>query len=278
MATLFVVSTPIGNVGDLGRRAEQVLADVDHVLAEDTRRTGRLFQRLGVEARLTSLHAHNEAARRRRVLRWLEAGSDVAIVSDAGTPLVSDPGARIVQAVLEAGHQVVPVPGPSAVLAALVVSGFAVERFTFLGFLPRKGSERSRLVERVAEAEETVVLFESPERLINLLEDLQAACGGDRRVAVGRELTKLHESVVRGTLSEVFRYYQREAPRGEVTVVVEGAPVLPVDEADRDAARTLAMALLGEGESPSRAAREVSRRLRLPRNLAYEIVQEAKHG
>lgn len=279
MATLFVVSTPIGNLEDLTTRAARVLAGVDHVLAEDTRRTGRLLARMGITAQLTSLHAHNEASRRPRVLEWLEEGRDVALVSDAGTPLLSDPGARIVQGALEAGHDVVPVPGASAVLAALVASGLSAERFTFLGFVPRKGPGRRRVLERVAEAEETVVLFESPERLVALLEDLEGVCGGGRRVAVARELTKLHESVVRGTLTEALRYYRDDAPRGEVTVVVEAAPTsAEPDETDEAAARVLARALLDEGSSPSRAAREIAQRLRLPRNMAYEIVQEAKDG
>lgn len=274
-----MVSTPIGNLEDLTTRAARVLAGVDHVLAEDTRRTGRLLARMGITAQLTSLHAHNEASRRPRVLEWLEEGRDVALVSDAGTPLLSDPGARIVQGALEAGHDVVPVPGASAVLAALVASGLSAERFTFLGFVPRKGPGRRRVLERVAEAEETVVLFESPERLVALLEDLEGVCGGGRRVAVARELTKLHESVVRGTLTEALRYYRDDAPRGEVTVVVEAAPTsAEPDETDEAAARVLARALLDEGSSPSRAAREIAQRLRLPRNMAYEIVQEAKDG
>ena len=141
MGTLFVVSTPIGNLEDLTRRAERVLSEVPHVLAEDTRRTATLLRHLGVRPEMTSLHAHNEASRRDRVLAWLENGEDVALVSDAGTPLVSDPGARIVQAALGAGHEVVPVPGASAVLAALVASGLSADRFSFLGFLPRRGGQ-----------------------------------------------------------------------------------------------------------------------------------------
>jgi 16S rRNA (cytidine1402-2'-O)-methyltransferase len=226
---------------------------------------------------MTSLHAHNEAARRPRVLEWLEMGEDVALVSDAGTPLVSDPGARIVQAALDAGHAVVPVPGASAVLAALVASGLPAERFTFLGFLPRKGPERRRLLARVAESEETVVIFESPERLGQLLRDLEGGVGAERRVAVGREMTKLHETVVRGTLADVARYYGGEAPRGDVTVVLEGVPESSPEQ-DPEAARALARILLDEGVSPSRVAREVAQRLGVPRNLAYDVVQEAKEG
>jgi 16S rRNA (cytidine1402-2'-O)-methyltransferase len=277
VATLFVVSTPIGNLEDLTRRAERVLSEVPHVLAEDTRRTATLLRHLGVRPKMTSLHAHNEASRRDRVLAWLENGEDVALVSDAGTPLVSDPGARIVQAALGAGHDVVPVPGASAVLAALVASGLSADRFSFLGFLPRRGGERKRLLERLGASEETTVLFESPERLLDLLADLEAACGPERKVAVGRELTKVHETVVRGTLAEARRYYGDSAPRGEVAVVVEAAPAREApDAADREAAGALARALLAEGATPSGAAKEVAKRLSLPRNVAYQVVQEAK--
>jgi 16S rRNA (cytidine1402-2'-O)-methyltransferase len=277
MGKLFVVSTPIGNLEDLTHRAERVLSEVPHVLAEDTRRTGTLLRHLGVRSEMTSLHAHNEASRRGKVLEWLAGGADVALVSDAGTPLVSDPGARIVQAALDAGHEVVPIPGASAVLAALVASGLPSGRFTFLGFLPRRGVERGRLLERLGAAEETAVVFESPERLVELLQDLEEVCGPERRVAVGRELTKVHETVVRGTLADARRYYGDSAPRGEVTVVLEGAPVRQApDEVDREAARALARALLAQGATPSSVAKDVAKRLSLPRNVAYQVVQEAK--
>jgi 16S rRNA (cytidine1402-2'-O)-methyltransferase len=277
MGTLYVVSTPIGNLEDVTHRAARVLTEADRVLAEDTRRTGKLLRHVGAEARMTSLHAHNEASRRPRVLDWLEAGLNVALVSDAGTPLISDPGARIVQAALEAGHSVVPIPGPSAVLAALVASGLSAERFTFMGFLPRRGAERRRLLQRLSQAEETTVLFESPERLAALLADLEEACGGERLSAVSRELTKLHESTIRGTISQMRGYYDSSPPRGEVTVVVAGGqPEVDREQSDQDAARALARSLLESGEAPSSAARELARRLNVPRNQAYQIVQEAK--
>jgi 16S rRNA (cytidine1402-2'-O)-methyltransferase len=191
-----------------------------------------------------------------------------------------------VRAAADAGHDVIPLPGPSAVLAALIASGLSTERFTFLGFPPRKGEERGALLERIAGSEETVVLFESPERLGALLSDLIAACGAERPVAVARELTKVHEEVTRGTLSEALRYYEEHPPRGEVTVVVDrAARSKDPDAADEAAARALARALLDEGLRPSHAAREVARRLGLPRNLAYQIVQalgpagpHEKHG
>ncbi len=276
MPTLYVVATPIGNLEDLTRRAERVLGEVDRVLAEDTRRTGLLLKHLGIKRPLVSFHQHNEAARQAQVLEWLATGEDLALVSDAGTPLVSDPGARLVEAVAAAGHDVVPIPGPSAVLAALVSAGIPAERFTFFGFTPRKGRERASTLQRVAGSEETVVLFESPERLRALLTALRDVCGPTRRVTVARELTKLHESVVRGTLDEVLRYYEeQDGVRGEVTVVVAPSPDSGPDESRvEDEARALARTLLEAGTAPSRVARELARHTGLTRNRAYALVQE----
>lgn len=274
MAILYLVSTPIGNLGDLSPRAAETLSRVVRILAEDTRRTRRLLNHLGLKTPLVSYHAHNEAERSRSVLGWMSQGEDLALVSDAGTPLVSDPGERLVNAVLRAGHGVVPIPGPSSILAALVASGLPTHPFTFLGFLPRKGPERKERLERVSAATDTLVLFESPERLARLLEALSEHCGEDRRGVVARELTKLHEEFVRGTLRELRDHFSAHPPRGEITLVVEGASSEPASrEIDRGAAAALAQALLSEGVSPSRAAREVARRLRIPRNEAYRVVQ-----
>ena len=269
MATLYLVSTPIGNLSDLSGRAGRVLGEVERIFAEDTRRTGRLLQHLGLDTPLTSLHQHNEAARAGRVLECLESGDDAAVVSDAGTPLVSDPGARVVNAALEAGHDVVPVPGPSAVLAALVGSGLPADRFVFLGFAPRKGRERRALLQRVADSPETTVLFEAPGRLRRLLADLERACSPGRRVAVAREMTKLHEEFVRGTLAEARAHFGESAPRGEVTLVIDRSPG---DEPDESAAREVAAGLLAGGARPSEAVREVMARIGVSRNRAYRIV------
>jgi 16S rRNA (cytidine1402-2'-O)-methyltransferase len=274
VGTLHVVSTPIGNLGDLSPRAEETLRDVSRILAEDTRRSRILADRAGSAARLVSLHEHNERERTEVVLGWLEDGEELALVSDAGTPLVSDPGARLVAAVLAAGHRVVPVPGPSAVIAALVVSGLPSERFTFLGFPERKGRARHELLQRVARATESVVLFESPQRLVGLLAALAEVCGPDRLVAVARELTKIHEEVRRGTLAEVAAYYEANAPRGEVTLVVAPADTAEPAEDRGEAARSLARELLGDGVKPSQAAKEVAARLDLGRNEAYRIVHD----
>lgn len=275
MSTLYVVSTPIGNLGDLSPRAAQTLREVDRILAEDTRRSRLLAERAGSEAPLVSLHAHNEREREALVIGWLEEGEQLALVSDAGTPLVSDPGARLVRAVLEAGHAVVPVPGPSAALAALVGSGFATDRFTFLGFPDRKGKARRALVSRVARAEEPSILFESPNRLVALLDELSGACGVARRVAVARELTKVHEEFFRGTLEAASAYYREHPPKGEVTVVVDAAPEEAMTAEDREEeARALATELLARGRRPSQVAKELAERLDLARNDAYRIVHE----
>lgn len=268
MAILYLVSTPIGNLSDLSGRAARILGEVERIFAEDTRRTGRLLQHLGLDTPLISLHQHNEAARAGRVLECLESG-DAAVVSDAGTPLISDPGARVVDAALEAGHDVVPVPGPSAVLAALVGSGLPADRFVFLGFAPRKGRERRALLQRVADSPETTVLFEAPGRLRRLLADLERACSPGRRVAVAREMTKLHEEFVRGTLAEARAHFGERAPRGEVTLVIDRSPG---DEPDESAAREVAAGLLAGGARPSEAVREVMARIGVSRNRAYRIV------
>lgn len=275
MASLFIVATPIGNLEDLTRRAERVLGEVAHVAAEDTRHTGRLLKHLGIRTHLVSLHAHNEASRLELLLGWLDAGEDVALVSDAGTPLISDPGARLVEAVASAGHSVVPVPGPSAALAALVASGLPSERFVFLGFPARKGRARAEVLARIARSPETCILFESPERVSALLQDLEEACGGERRVVVAREMTKLHEEFRRGTVAELRGYYSKEKARGEITVLVEGAVADP-GEPDPRELRERALDLLARGARPSAAARTLADETGISRNRAYAVVQDCK--
>jgi len=219
---LFIVSTPIGNMGDMSGRAVDCLKSVEIVACEDTRRTGRLLSRLGFKKRLVSYHDHNEAARSLSVVRALEDGLDVAVVSDAGTPGVSDPAYRVVRAAIDSGCEVIPVPGPSSLLSALVVSGLPLDRFVFEGFLPRKGAKRTKRLEFLSNEPRTIVLFESPHRIIRLLEEIIEILG-DREVSVSRELTKLHEETVRGRASEVLETLKTRPPRGEYTVVVEGS-------------------------------------------------------
>jgi len=222
MGTLHIVATPIGNLEDVTLRALRVLREVDWVLAEDTRRTRVLLDHFEISQKPTSLHAHNEAGRIESVLRALEEGRSVALVSDAGTPLVSDPGARLVAAVAEAGHVVEAVPGPSALLTALTVAGLDTERVLFLGFLPRKPGARRRLLESQRGRPETIVLFESPRRVAKTLEEI-AEILGDRAACLARELTKRHEEVVRESLSALASRFKESAPRGECTLVIAGA-------------------------------------------------------
>jgi 16S rRNA (cytidine1402-2'-O)-methyltransferase len=272
MATLYIVSTPIGNLEDVTQRALTVLRSVDRALAEDTRHTAILLRRYEVRVPLVSLHEHNEAARAGEVVGWLAAGENLALVSDAGTPLLSDPGERLVNAVLAAGYDVVPVPGASALLAALVAGGLPTSPFTFFGFPPRSGTARAELLRRLVAADHTTVCYESPNRLGRLLEDLSATGAGERRAVVARELTKVHEEFRRGTVLELAAYYaEHPLVRGEVVLLLEGGVSPP---APAEAAEELARALLAEGLPASTAARELARRLQLRRNQAYQIIQE----
>ena len=267
---LVLVGTPIGNLGDLSPRAREVLARADVVCCEDTRRTRGLLAHAGITgAHLVSLHGHNEDSRVDAVLGRLAGGGTVAVVTDAGTPAVSDPGARLVAAAAAAGALVTTVPGPSAVVAALVVSGLPTERFCFEGFLPRKGPDRRRRLAVLAGADSTAVVFEAPGRLAATLGDLVAACGPDRPVAVARELTKLHEEVWRGSLADAAEEFAARDVRGEVVVVLGAAPVsprVPGDEAVADAVGRR----LAAGDSMRDAAAEVARDLGVPRRRAYE--------
>jgi 16S rRNA (cytidine1402-2'-O)-methyltransferase len=221
--TLYVVATPIGNLGDVTLRSLEVLRSVSVVAAEDTRLTRRLFARHGIETPMVSYHAQSGDARRDALIDRLVAGEDVALVTDAGTPLVSDPGGELVSAWAEREGVVVPIPGPSAVLAALVASGLAAPRWGFEGFLPRSGAERKRRLARIAADDRATVLFESPGRTAATLRDLASVCGAERPAAVGRELTKRHEEIRRGGLADLAQWAAANPVRGEITIVVSGA-------------------------------------------------------
>ncbi|MEP6689038.1 MAG: 16S rRNA (cytidine(1402)-2'-O)-methyltransferase [Gemmatimonadales bacterium] len=271
---LYVVATPLGNLGDLSARATEVLRTVPVVAAEDTRRTRGLLTHLGASPQLLSYHAHSEERRLEALLEILHGGRDVALVSDAGTPVVSDPGTDLVAAARASGITVVPIPGPSAVATALSAAGLKGDRYLFIGFIPRKGAERTRLLARAAAEEWSVVFFEAPPRLTDLLEDLAQVAGGTRRAVVARELTKLHEELRAGTLAELAGYYSEHPPRGEITLVLEGtgAPEAPPDrtaEAVEHATR-----LLAEGLTRREVVRRVTETLGLPRNDAYRLVME----
>ncbi|HYW02711.1 MAG TPA: 16S rRNA (cytidine(1402)-2'-O)-methyltransferase [Gammaproteobacteria bacterium] len=221
---LYVVATPIGNLADLSERARRTLAGVALVAAEDTRRTRTLLQHCGLSTALISVHEHNETERARLLVARLEQGESVALVSDAGTPLISDPGYRVVRAVIAAGFRVLPVPGPSAVIAGLSVSGLATDRFTFEGFLPARGGARRTRLARLAGESRSMVFYESPHRLAVTLEDMARAFGAGRSAFVGRELTKAFEQHYHGPLGELAERFAREADsvRGELVICVAG--------------------------------------------------------
>jgi 16S rRNA (cytidine1402-2'-O)-methyltransferase len=265
---LFLVGTPIGNLGDLTERARETLAGADLVAAEDTRRTGRLLAHLGIETRMTSLFEGNERERTESLVRELRRGARVALVSDAGMPSVSDPGFRLVRACAEEGIDVTVVPGPSAVTAALAVSGLPTDRWVFEGFLPRRAGERRTRLRGLADDRRTLVLFESPRRLVATLREVREELG-DRGVAVARELTKLHEQVLRGRVSEVLEALGDAEPKGEVVVVLEGAePEAPLLEELVAEAR----ALVAEGMRKRDAATVVAGRRGGSANAIYEAL------
>lgn len=266
MSRLVLIATPLGNLGDLAPRAVEELRSVGLVCCEDTRRTGLLLNNLGINATLMRLDEHTEVASIQRVIDALDEGRDVALVSDAGTPAISDPGERLVAAVAETGHVITSVPGPSAVVMAVTLSGLPTSRFVFEGFLPRSGRERDARLAEIARETRTSVLYEAPHRIERTLADLAGACGDDRRGAICRELTKVHEEVRRGSLGELIGTLGE--PRGEYVIVVAGtSPSAAASEADVDDALRNE---LEAGSSVRDAADTVSSRLGVSRKIAYD--------
>lgn len=269
---LFVVATPIGNLEDLSFRAVRVLREVKVIACEDTRHTRLLLQRHAIVTPLVSYHEHNERSRTPELVRRLRAGESVALVSDAGTPLLSDPGYTLIREAISSGVPVVPIPGPSAITAALSVAGLPTDRFVFLGFLPRKSAERRRVLEAVQGIPWTLVLFEAPTRVEATLTELQAILG-DRPIALMRELTKRFEEVLRGTPREVLAQAQGRRLRGEVTVVVGGAS--PAATSAGDPQKEL-KALLAAGTPPTEAVRLVAQAHGIPRRAVYDLAVRLK--
>ena len=267
---LLVVATPIGNLDDLTPRAAEALRTADLVLAEDTRRTGRLLAHVGSDAPQRSLHEHNERGRVADVVARIAEGARVALVTDAGTPTVSDPGLAVVRGCVAAGLAVVPLPGASAPLAALVVSGLATDRFVFEGFLPRRGRARTDRLAALADEPRTAVLFVAPHRAAADLADLAAACGPDRPAVLCRELTKLHEEVRHGTLGTLRDTVG--SPRGEVTLVIAGAPDDAAPDVPSDADLAAVRDRVAAGASTRDAVAEVARARDLPRRALYAAV------
>jgi len=270
--SLYVVSTPIGNLRDITLRAIDVLRAVDLILAEDTRHSRHLLGHHGIATPMLSYHEHNEARATETAIARLREGRDVALISDAGTPLVSDPGTRVVRAAAEAGIAVVPIPGPSAVLAALVSSALGSERFTFFGFLARKGREREDALQELSSLRHTSVMYEAPNRVAATLGELGARGAGERRVVVARELTKQFEEIRRGTVAELSAYYESAPPRGEVVIVLEGTILQPLAE---DELRSRARLMRAAGLSARDVAAALVREGGASRNLAYRLAHEA---
>ena len=271
MSTLWLVATPIGNLGDLAPRAVEVLAAVDLVCCEDTRRTGKLLQHAGIRAnRLAVCNEHTEFDLASHVLDVLSSGADVAVVSDAGSPGISDPGERLVAAAIEGGHTISAVPGPTAATMAVTISGLPSGRHVMDGFLPRKGRERTEQIAEIAAETRTVVLYEAPHRIQRTLADLLSACGPDRPVSISRELTKLHEETVRGTLGSI----DVGEPRGEYVIVLGGLSTESAPVSDDDVRLALRDAIAG-GASKRDAAAQVAAATGRRRRDVYQLVVES---
>ncbi len=269
---LIVCATPLGNLGDVSDRLRDALRQADVVFAEDTRRSRTLTDAMGIKVDMRSYFAGNERTRDVELDQLLHDGLTVALMTDAGTPVVSDPGAGAVEAARRAGAVVTLIPGPSAVTGAVAVSGMTGDRFVFEGFLPRKGSERAARLEELVGEQRTIVLFVAPHRLLDDLRDLSETLGADRPVCIVRELTKMHEEIQWTTLDDALEEWSDRGPKGEYTIVVQGAEPMVHDV---DEAVTLARSLLDKGVAPSQAAREASRELGVHRRDVYRRLLEA---
>ncbi len=277
---LYIVGTPIGNLGDLSSRAVEVLASVDAVICEDSRRTGRLLAHLGIGDRgerrrpaLLIANEHTEVPLLEEITERLETGQRLALVTDAGMPSISDPGEHVVRAAVDGGHRVEVIPGPTALSSALALSGLPARRFVFEGFLPRKGRERTERLAEIADERRTIVLYEAPHRLLSTLRHLGGVCGDDRSAVVARELTKLHEEVVRGTLSDLVAHFETTEPRGEFVLVVTGRPTVSTVLTDDDLVVVLKRAL-DRGLSRRDAVVEVVAETGEPKRRVYGLAND----
>jgi len=273
MTTLYLVATPIGNLEDISARALRVLREVPLIAAEDTRHSGKLLAHFGIPTKMTSYHDHNKGLKLEPILEALQK-HDVALISDAGTPTINDPGYELVNAALAAGHTVSPIPGPSAPIAALTVSGLPTDAFLYLGYLPRKQGERRAYVEQVASLPYTLIFLETPHRLLNALSDLQKILG-DRNIAVARELTKLFEEIYRGPLSAAHAHFSAQPQRGELTLVVAGAPP-NVGRWTEDRVCAEIQARFANGESPSQLSKEAAKDAGWGKKEVYSLVMEMR--
>ena len=273
--TLYLVPTPIGNLGDISPRAKKTLAEADFIAAEDTRVTLKLLNHLEIKKQLVSYYEHNKAESGPRIVERLLAGENCALVTDAGSPAISDPGEDLVALCAAAGVCVCAIPGPCAVITALSVSGLPTGRFCFEGFLSTNKKSRREHLESLRGEQRTMIFYEAPHKLQNTLRDLCEAFGPERRISLCRELTKLHEQILRMTLGEALAYYTENDPRGEYVLVLDGAPE-PVEQAlTLEDAVALALQRMESGASRKDAVREVSRETGLPKNALYEAVLQA---
>lgn len=273
---LYLVPTPIGNLGDISPRCADILAQVDFIAAEDTRVSMKLLNHLGIKKPLVSYYRHNTDAAGRSILAKLLEGQSAALVTDAGTPAVSDPGEELVALCAEAGVDVVAIPGPCALITALAVSGLPTGRFTFEGFLAMNKKNRRAHLAQLRQESRTMIFYEAPHKLTATLADLAAAFGPDRRISLCRELTKLHEEVRRTTLGEACQWYGENAPKGEFVLVVEGAPEQAPEEATLEDGLARALALQAEGASLRDAVRQAAKELSLPRSALYDLALRSR--
>ena len=268
--TLYLVPTPIGNLGDISRRMADTLAAVDFIAAEDTRVTVKLLNHLGLKKPLVSYYRHNTETSGPAILERLLAGESCALVTDAGTPAISDPGEELVALCAQAGVEVVAIPGPCALITALAVSGLPTGRFTFEGFLAMNKKNRKKHLDSLMTEERTMIFYEAPHKLLSTLEDLRDTFGPDRRISLCRELTKLHEEVRRTTLGQAVEEYTENAPKGEFVLVVEGSPEQAAEELTLEEGVRRVLALREQGMSMKEAARQVAKDTGLPKNELYQ--------
>jgi 16S rRNA (cytidine1402-2'-O)-methyltransferase len=270
---LYIISTPIGNLEDITYRAVATLRSVATIACEDTRQTAKLLRHYGIQTPLTSFHEHNEAERAGQLVSQLEAGDSLALVSDAGTPLVSDPGYRLVRAAIERGIDVLPIPGPCAAISALTASGLPTDAFLFGGFLPAKAGKRRAELDRHRTAEHTLIFYEAPHRIVESLEDVSARLGHSRPVVVAREMTKLHEEFLRGSADEVLAILAgRPSVKGEITLLIGKAPA-PAGTPSREQLHTEVEQLTSAGASRMEAIKQVARRHGIGKRDMYKLLE-----
>lgn len=274
MGTLYLTATPIGNLEDISARALRILGEVDLIAAEDTRQTRKLLTHFGIQTPTTSYYEHNKLSKLDKILKALENG-DVALVSDAGTPGLNDPGYELVRAALQAGHNVSPLPGACAPIAALVASGLPTDSFVFLGYLPRKTTERRQFIESIERLPYTLIFLESPHRLLEALADLESILG-DRQMAVARELTKLHEEILRMTIGRARRHFEGNDPRGEFTLVVEGSRPQEAEKWSEPHLMSAIMSALNRAEASAALAARLASESGWERREVYDLISMIK--